>query len=657
MILNINQNLSFVTLKDIASFYTLSVPTKNACAKNGLTDLYKIISFYLNHKSFNKLRFVGKQANQALVTLCQYSLENPDRYEDVIAKEVFISTQLQSLSAFQKEMIDYQIQLEIKALRTRINIYNVIMYYLNDDMSFDNFATTFFHNRVDLSLSYHQNIGTQALKIVADVIQKIEKIALEYAAIPDKVLNASKFMAILTTLFPIAPKEAAAILATMQTKTFQIFSFLNYLLENEQFIESRNLYILKYHLDCFETEKLTLTAIGENLGISREQAKQLGNVVGKMINQIFVFLSAYKYSIQHFTGYESISNESCFPITQSFVNNLNESEKTNFSKKFICQCLGLLGEQSHILFGHDFKYFKNTYLIRIPVFKTFLFEAFFDKIKDILDEPLYEPVCYQLSDFLNPFMEETSFDLFVEIQSVCKKIITNEFFEAVQFDFENNIIFKSNIQVSVNDKIVMILREKNHPMQIHEIYAVFKEKYPNPAKTMDYIKKTLFRNKIFIYFGRSSTYGLAEWEETQNDIKGGTIRDIVETYLKSFEEPKHISEIATYVLKYRPQSDLYKINTNLIAEAETTQRFREFKGNFWGLSTKKYEITDFNETPAFFLRYVKRSLSNATDTGYETILAELCHEFKLETIQVQYFIEKYVKEGILRRENNRLEIC
>ena len=39
------------------------------------------------------------------------------------------------------------------------------------------------------------------------------------------------------------------------------------------------------------------------------------------------------------------------------------------------------------------------------------------------------------------------------------------------------------------------------------------------------------RKRGFISFGRTSTYGLKEWEEKEKDIRGGTIRDITEEFL------------------------------------------------------------------------------------------------------------------------------
>src|SRR5690606_32581841 len=71
-----------------------------------------------------------------------------------------------------------------------------------------------------------------------------------------------------------------------------------------------------------------------------------------------------------------------------------------------------------------------------------------------------------------------------------------------------------------------------------------------------------------------------------------TIRDIVEEYLIQFSEPKHISDITEYVLKYRPKSNQYSILQNLKLDESGLYIF--FEGSHIGLTTKKYE-SDFKK--------------------------------------------------------------
>ena len=72
----------------------------------------------------------------------------------------------------------------------------------------------------------------------------------------------------------------------------------------------------------------------------------------------------------------------------------------------------------------------------------------------------------------------------------------------------------------------------------------------------------------FIFFGRSSTYGLKEWENKKGNIKGGTIRELVIQFLqKKPGEIIHIDEIANYVIQFRDTSPS-KILANLKLDAK-----------------------------------------------------------------------------------------
>ena len=73
-------------------------------------------------------------------------------------------------------------------------------------------------------------------------------------------------------------------------------------------------------------------------------------------------------------------------------------------------------------------------------------------------------------------------------------------------------------------------------------------------------------------------FGLKKWENELEDFKGGTIRSISTEFLEQSDNPKHISEITEYVLKYRPNSNEKSIYYNLrIEESETFSFFKNSK--------------------------------------------------------------------------------
>lgn len=93
----------------------------------------------------------------------------------------------------------------------------------------------------------------------------------------------------------------------------------------------------------------------------------------------------------------------------------------------------------------------------------------------------------------------------------------------------------------------------------------------------------------FVPIGRSSTFGLKKWEQELDNFKGGTIRSITKELLEKSETPKHISEIADHVLRFRPTSNSSNIFQNLRLDKSGTFVF--FKNSYIGLNYKKYNVS------------------------------------------------------------------
>lgn len=130
-------------------------------------------------------------------------------------------------------------------------------------------------------------------------------------------------------------------------------------------------------------------------------------------------------------------------------------------------------------------------------------------------------------------------------------------------------------------------KQLGKPSHIDEIVAKVVENNPGFVPSVNGMKAAMQKTKErFIFFGRSSTFGLKKWELLSEYIKGGTIRDIVEEYLGGVEQPCHISEIAKHVMKFR-KTDEVSIITNLKMTVE--KRFIFFKNGMVGLASKNYE--------------------------------------------------------------------
>jgi len=99
---------------------------------------------------------------------------------------------------------------------------------------------------------------------------------------------------------------------------------------------------------------------------------------------------------------------------------------------------------------------------------------------------------------------------------------------------------------TVNDKIYLVLKQKNKPMHFVEIAEeinsiAFDKKRANPAT----VHNELILDDKFILIGRG-LYGLKDW-----GYKRGTVADVIEEILKASEDPLTREQIIEEVLKKR----------------------------------------------------------------------------------------------------------
>ncbi|MEI8253963.1 MAG: hypothetical protein WCG25_09820, partial [bacterium] len=173
---------------------------------------------------------------------------------------------------------------------------------------------------------------------------------------------------------------------------------------------------------------------------------------------------------------------------------------------------------------------------------------------------------------------------------VCKIIIQKTFEIPLKNDL--HLVFEKRGVKSQKDYIYEILERKGSQMNAKEICKVLQEKCPNKRIIETSVRSIITNNKkLFISFSRTSTYGLKEWEQQNNNIKGGSIRSITVEFLQKQNTPMFCEDIAKYVLRYR-KSNHHSVINNI--QQDTSKIFRYFKGGYIGLSSKTYDEKNLN---------------------------------------------------------------
>ncbi|MBK9764931.1 MAG: hypothetical protein IPO87_16675 [Flavobacteriales bacterium] len=197
--------------------------------------------------------------------------------------------------------------------------------------------------------------------------------------------------------------------------------------------------------------------------------------------------------------------------------------------------------------------------------------------------------------------------------------------EDVRFD-EGRFYLRASKQKTREQVVAGELEELNAPTHVLTLVERLRVFDPERDWNEEAVRAVVVKAPTrFISFGRTSTYGLRTWEKERKEIKGGTIRSIVEDLLEKSDVPLHINHLTNAVRQYRPTTNASSIRTNLhLVEGGT---FTFIRGGFIGLSSKTYLNTPdaTNTVPgSFFRNSVMRKFIGRTLVSFKEHLRSNC---------------------------------
>jgi hypothetical protein len=289
---------------------------------------------------------------------------------------------------------------------------------------------------------------------------------------------------------------------------------------------------------------------------------------------------------------------------------------------------------------HDNEDSTFAFLITNDIMSLFDFKAFANSLESKLQEKRSDDEFLNFEGYIFPFVYNFSSERFDRIRKVAETIVENGYNLSISFD--GNIVFPKNTNKNLPELLFEVLQRLGKPSHLNEILFELQILYPERQFNEGSVRSNILRVPDVICFGRSSTYGLKQWEE-EKGIRGGTIREIVEEFLQKFDEPKHILAIEEYVLKFRDTNEK-NIITNL--KLDTDGRFVIFPGSIIGLSYKDYDLTkvQFKKLPKNAPIVLTRYLKNKKMTEDE-IEAEAIKIFKVDAYQARYWLRQHKSKG------------
>ena len=592
------------SLEELSEQYGLSVRALNVCEAADLLYLSDLRDFAARHGGFRKLRNCGKKTALELNELLVRSQQSP------IPDWVVSGPIVQSLAGI---ISSHVLQLSVPA-RVALEKHaksikpGAVFNYLVD------------HGR---GIPKFPSVKRVVKKELVQLRRKILN-ALEHLDAPSGPEQAKQWWCMRNQV----DQELATLLFNADGKPSMLRFLDRYL---RQVVNARDMSVYGPLITRMETPG-SLGSIGRIAGLTRERVRQLLRLcdrwaLGKIALVEDLPGAAERYPELH-------TDEDWLLVPPDVAVKYNQLESTDWSPRFF-------GYLAQVLNGHRIKLVKWEYLFDRKPDSRRLDHVHPLLLADELVEPLHKATQQALAVFKQKHGREEEIRLHAlspREGHVPDERVIGLLREVLPIRFPDSCISQDAWIIPPNARLKQegiledILGTLNEPSHASRIAETWNARYPEHAITMEQIRAVAVRNKEkFFSIERTSTYGLRRWE-AQRQVKGGTIRDIVEDLLIRIKGPVHFQEALKDVLKYRPSTNLNSMRQNL--KLDVSGRFQFLKNGYIGLAGRVYDdlpaqpsisgslfqarvLAKFIGEPRAALVAFIRSKTNATDEQVE----------------------------------------
>ncbi|MDP4291020.1 MAG: sigma factor-like helix-turn-helix DNA-binding protein [Bacteroidota bacterium] len=364
-------------------------------------------------------------------------------------------------------------------------------------------------------------------------------------------------------------------------KSFPFFRFISLIIEH--LLNERERYIFERNFGFLDSsKKLTLQSIGDKYGITRERVRQIAQKIPQKLEKA---LSSFAGEYEGYFTYSFKVRRDLLLIDASAAETMNQKESLNFSPKFYAFAFGILQRKNLYGFQDIEQVNKNYFLVNNKYQPLFDFQAFFDDLTQRTVTRIEQTYSIDFEEYLKRFeLQPLEIEVKEKLKYICKKIITLEFKVPIE---RNQLLFIRNTLIKLSEYITDILVTAGKPMRLVDIARELRIKSPKMPPNLESLRSTILSIPNVSAIGKTSTYSLDQW----NNVKTGTIKEIVKEYLNIQNKPMHITDITNYVNQFRKTSDK-NIYSNL--KLDKNRSFMFFKKGFIGLSDKTYGHQDKN---------------------------------------------------------------
>ncbi|MDD3739208.1 MAG: hypothetical protein PHP31_07950 [Lentimicrobiaceae bacterium] len=356
---------------------------------------------------------------------------------------------------------------------------------------------------------------------------------------------------------------------------FNLVVFVSELMDN--FLNHKELLVVR---KCFFKNTaeydMNLAQIAEDNDVSSERLRQISILIHHKIERVISDIKKVDANLANRVDVKFNQNDNIIVFNKELSQQIYENK---YEASYIALVYRYLYEEYELYPNHRDRG-ANFYLIKTSLVQVFNFGMFIKKLEGNLKKLHKTDYICNDTKLLNKFLINKH-PLTQEIVDACYTILSKTV--GVSTDKEGRFVIKRNSHVKISEYILKIFEGHKEPIDISTLISELKNRYGvDYSGKKQNLRSYLLNVEEVLPIGKTGTYKLKSWE----NVKSGTIRDLVKDYLLKFDEPKHIKDIHAYISKYRNTS-LYSLKNNIGLDQSGT--FDIFQYGYIGLKSKKYK--------------------------------------------------------------------
>ncbi len=641
-----NKSNKSESVAELAIKYKISGRAKNVLERFGIYSLKKFEDFLKRQNNISSLNNVGKKTEIELLKFSSQVLPNLDLSKMIVPKKQYkirdkykVEADKKLVNGIKLNDPDYFIKMYIyynlqflnprisKAINEKLNELNILSFLE-------------FFSYYDIKSIRGVGIGKSIeFQLFIDHIKEIVSKTLQYPNFLRSLNFLPEVINYNSNNKDFSLNDLDNYLNYDKTQV-HFFKLLNYLFKTNFFGDEKENVIFKSRVRVLNTvEKRSMLEISKNFNLTGERIRQLNlEIEEKFWTKIELLV--FVIGINRVTStYYLEENDGIYDVN---IKKINKIEETDFTEDFIYRSIYyLINDRYYTLYlkykNQEKKYFINN------IYKDIKFNDIVNDIENLKNREEISKLTINIKDFLLKYASD---------KYANDNNLLNIFKQVIEGAAESKCDENDNVEILRNyrymhEYALEVLKDEGSPLTLDQIFKKIELKYPGLVKNVDALRGNIQTSDKFIYFGRSSTYGLKEWED-QGRVKGGTIKQIVREFLETKKSPVHISEITQYVLQFRSTNE-FNIMGNLKFDRHDTFVF--FNSGFVGLTSKEYHPRElkYNKINLNLFRrsYARMFNNDISKLKYDEFVEELAKKNKLTTVQIVSIVNKRIEKGKL----------